>query len=513
MFRRRNLIVVLVVLILLSLASWAYFGGESGPTYESLIVEPTTLVQEVSVTGRVEANREVDLAAKRSGRVVRLGARAGAQVAAGATLLELDAAREARAVTSAELELESAKLALTKLTSPNDRQLVQSELSQDYESGLATAASVYGSLFGILDDLDTIFFGDDLSPTSSNEDNLAYYARTVSYHDSRFKDFPIIINQDYHKLVTDANAALKLYQTSRTGGQATAIENALFATHDVLKQAVNVLKQGRDLVQFFKDRSVADNWQPLQPTVVDGHLADLSSFYTEINGYWLDLNEVVTAIKSKQSTIEVDDLDIASARLEVKKAESDLAEAREDYADSFLRAPFGGTVTSVEPEVGELISASEAVVSMISFDELNLEANVPEADVAKIKVGDSARVTLDAYGGDEVFNATVQSIDPAAEVIDGVATYRTVLHFLTPNTKIKSGMTAEIDITGERRENVLAVPQRAVVNEIDRKFVHVRRGGVVVEQEVQTGFRGADGRVEITSGLTAGDEVVSLIVE
>ena len=69
-------------------------------------------------------------------------------------------------------------------------------------------------------------------------------------------------------------------------------------------------------------------------------------------------------------------------------------------------------------------------------------------------------------------------------------------------------MTAEINISTAERSAVLAVPERAVISRGGRKFIRVLTEGAVTEQTVQTGLRGSDGRVEITSGLKPGAEVI-----
>src|SRR5581483_10901237 len=99
-----------------------------------------------------------------------------------------------------------------------------------------------------------------------------------------------------------------------------------------------------------------------------------------------------------------------------------------------------------------------------SDTKFQIDANIAEADIAKVALGQKATVTLDAYGPDVVFNATVIKIDPAETIVDGVPTYKTTFQFDTPDDRIKSGMTANIDIQGDSHTDVLAVPERAVID-------------------------------------------------
>jgi multidrug efflux pump subunit AcrA (membrane-fusion protein) len=140
-----------------------------------------------------------------------------------------------------------------------------------------------------------------------------------------------------------------------------------------------------------------------------------------------------------------------------------------------------------------------------------ITANVPEVDIAKVKIADVAEVTLDAYGSDEKFVATVSSIDPAETIIEGVPTYKVTLRFNDRDTRIKSGMTANIVMRTNEKKDVLVVPARAILlHEGDNtRYVRLLVGGVAKEIPVQIGLRGSNGMVEILSGLNQGDQVVT----
>ena len=507
--KKKVYILIGIVIVGLSAGGWFYFGRTKPPVYASVVVQPTTLVQEVNVTGNIKPSRDLNLSLKRSGQIVSLPAAVGQTVPAGALLLELKTSDEKRTVAEAELALASAKLALDKLLNPIKQQATADKLKLVYEDGLATAATVYANLYQILDDLDDIFFGDDLSGSSTNnKNNIQYYVDIVDYYDPRFKTVPAELAMAYRQIIDSYGPALTEYQTARRGGADVTAERAILTTHDLVKNTANLIKSGRDVILFFNDRSIADSWQVNKVAIVSGHLTDLAAHYATVNGYWLDLLATVNTIKAEHGAMEVTDLDRETARLEIKQKESALAEAWARLDDSYLRAPFAAVITKIEPEIGELVTANSSVLTLISANQLLLETNVPEADLAKIKIGDPAQVTLDAYGADLVFAAQVSAIDPAATLIDGVVTYRTTLRFLKFDPRIKSGLTAEINISTAERSAVLAVPERAVISRGGRKFIRVLTEGAVTEQTVQTGLRGSDGRVEITSGLKPGAEVI-----
>jgi HlyD family secretion protein len=161
-------------------------------------------------------------------------------------------------------------------------------------------------------------------------------------------------------------------------------------------------------------------------------------------------------------------------------------------------------------KVGEIVTPNITVISVISNGNFQVDVNIPEADIAKIKVGDSANITLDAYGSDVIFPAHVVSIDPGETMIEGVATYKTTLDFDKKEDRVKSGMTANIDILTAQSNNTLYIPQRDLITDNTGKYVLIDTGLAQPEKKmVQVGIKGSDGNIEIISGLNEGNKIIN----
>ena len=85
-----------------------------------------------------------------------------------------------------------------------------------------------------------------------------------------------------------------------------------------------------------------------------------------------------------------------------------------------MHSPISGIITRQDAKIGEIASAGVSMISIISDKQFEIESNIPEADIVKIKVGNEAKLTLDAYGDDLVFAARVISINPAETFVEGV---------------------------------------------------------------------------------------------
>jgi HlyD family secretion protein len=145
---------------------------------------------------------------------------------------------------------------------------------------------------------------------------------------------------------------------------------------------------------------------------------------------------------------------------------------------------------------------------MISDSIFEIEATIPEVDVAKVKVGNKAVVWVEAFGKDVIFDAVVTRIDPAETLTDGVSTYKAILQFAEKDDRIKSGMTANIDIITSQKDDAVSVPSRAIQSNETGRFVLVKTADGTKEVTIKQGIFGKGGEREILEGLSGGEEIV-----
>ncbi len=203
-----------------------------------------------------------------------------------------------------------------------------------------------------------------------------------------------------------------------------------------------------------------------------------------------------------EDALSAQEAKIASVRAQIVNYDAQIAKG-------VLLAPFSGVITKQDAKLGETVAPNQPLVSLMSDGAFKITANIPEVDVAKITVGDNAQVTLDAYGADTMFPASVASLDPAETIIGGVSTYKVTLRFNTQDGRIRSGMTANIDISTDERSDVIYVSARTVITRDGKKYVRIPNGLAVSEKEVTVGLRGSDGSIEVMSGLSEGETIVT----
>lgn len=203
------------------------------------------------------------------------------------------------------------------------------------------------------------------------------------------------------------------------------------------------------------------------------------------------------------------DVDVAALRAQVFDARTAYSQALEQLEDVRITAPLSGVITDIIPERGELVTAGNPVIRMIASDGLTIEALVPEADITKVAPGQSITITLDAYGDDVEFTGTVIAENADQTVVQDAIYYTTYVEFDARDLDVKSGMTANLTISTGRRENVLFIPSRSLRLTNGGVSVRVLNGRRDEERPIEIGLRGDEGRVEVLSGLSEGDAVIT----
>jgi membrane fusion protein (multidrug efflux system) len=195
--------------------------------------------------------------------------------------------------------------------------------------------------------------------------------------------------------------------------------------------------------------------------------------------------------------------EVAAAKL--RAAEAELVVARKSQGDAVLVAPFSGIVSLRHAQPGERVALDAKVVSIVDLSRLQLEASVPPAAIGQVRVGQTMNFRVEGFGERE-FAGRIERINPAASAGSRSISVYAVID--NPEGVLRSGMFAQGALTLSRIDNALAAPASAVREEIGQTFVYAIEGGVIRRKNVKVGAAGADGRVQVLEGLSAGDRIV-----
>lgn len=516
MIKKYKIYIIVAAVIIIAVAAYFFFPGAKTPAYESALAERGSVVQEVSVTGKVKPASSVDLAFETSGRVVWVNAKVGDQVFAGQSLAQLYNADLQAQLNQAEatLKTQEAKLdELKKGTRPEEIQVYEVKV----ENAQISLEEAKKNLINKIKDAYTK--SDD---AIRNKADQLFDNPRGSYPNFKYNltDSALKINIEVRRVVLEQ--MLIAWNSSLVN-----LESA-----GNLGQYASDAKQNLDNVKTFLDKmafavNILASSSALSQTIIDGYKTDISTARTNANTAIDNLATADEKLKTAESSLVLAENELVLKKAGFVPEQISAQEAQVEYAKAsvenykamisktILYSPISGVITKQDAKAGEFASTQTILISIISVKNFQVETNVPEADIAKIKINDTARITLDAYGDEVIFTAKVIKIDPAETVIEGVSTYKTTLEFEKEDNKIKSGMTANIDILADKKENVIFIPQRAVIEKDGKKIVRMVEaldsGEAIKEVEVKTGLRGSDGSIEIIEGIKEGDKVITFM--
>jgi macrolide-specific efflux system membrane fusion protein len=214
--------------------------------------------------------------------------------------------------------------------------------------------------------------------------------------------------------------------------------------------------------------------------------------------------ESIQLVKEKYIKEEID-----AAVAKVEQAKASLKEAQVLLSYATIRAPISGTIASVTTQQGETVSAglsAPTFITIINLNRLEVDTYVDETDIGKVKVGKEATFTVASFP-DKDFKGKVMAIYPKAIIQDNVVYYVTIISAENPEGLLRPEMTATVNISLQKKENVLTVPNGAIRREGGKKVVFVMQNNQPVKREVKTGWKDSS-YTEVLSGLSEGERAV-----
>jgi HlyD family secretion protein len=490
-----------IILIVVLFVGYKIFAGNS-VAREEVVVSMGDVTQKVIVSGKTKPVDSVDLGFETNGKVVRSFIDVGDRVTVGQKLVELDSSEVyANYLKSqANLASEQAKLdEIKKGTRPEEIAIAETQVANaqtDLNDAMSNMASKMLDAYAKSDDVihnnaDQFF----TNPRTNPQINLVTL-------DSQLKN-------DAEQARFRLEATLLIWKDNVATGK-----------------TISVSKINADLIEV-------KNFLDKMATMVNSQTTSSGTTQTTLDTYKASISSARSSILTSISTISTAEeklnsaksaLTLAQRNLDLKKGgntpeaiksaearvmqfEADLQNASAQLKKMTLYSPLNGVVTKQDAKVGEIMTPSQSVVSIISDSDLEIESNVSEINIGKVAVGNPVIITMDAFPG-EKFAGTVTYIEPAETIIDGVVNYKVKIAFAEKYTQMKSGLTTNLEIITSVKVGVIRVPQYALVTKDAGTFVTKKENKKMIEVPVTVGLVGQDGFVEIISGVAVGDTVV-----
>jgi len=481
------------VLVLIFGVYW-FFVRSGAPVYQFITVTQGSITETVSVTGNTTPTRSVSLGFQNTGTIARVNYSLGDRVGAGAVIAELTTGNLSAALAQAEANLAVAQAnlaALTAGTRPEQLAIDRNAVAQ----GQTALVNAIASAYAVSD-----------SAVHTNADQFFTNSRNASVALTF-----VVSDAALSNAVVQERVALEPVLAAWS----TQISSLTSGSSDPMAAAAQAVQNLTQVSAFLNDAAAAlTKTGSLSAATLSTYESSIATARTSVTGALMALTSTKTALVSAQGALTLAQAgstpeSIAAQKAQVAQAQAGVANAEANLSGAEIVAPISGVITELDAKVGQLASPGTPLVSIIGNGGFEVDAGVSETDVGKLTSGNKVTMTLDAFPN-ETFAGSVFYIAPAQTNTQGVISYQIKISFDKADPRLKSGLTANIDIQTKQHDNVLILPQYAILQNDSGTFVQTLVGKVATTSPVTLGIQDQKGNVEILSGVTLGEQVINI---
>lgn len=516
-FTKRRIIWTIVLLLVLFLGWFFFIREPENKSIQTAIVVRKDIKKTVLTTGQVVSATDLSLSFQASGVVRRLNVKEGDKVSSGQVLASLDQGTASANLESARGALTQAKANYEKIRSgateedvavsqsavdssqvtlDNSRQTLINQIKKSYNDSYTAVISSTNVLFS--------------SPQSNSPQfSIPGTVQTNSQSVTEVNQDRVTINTmllDWQSKVGNINDGNVDSLTTESLANLSKISSYLGSIISILTNYTQITSGGTQTTVTTYATSVST-----AKTTVDTGFTTLTTYNQAVKSANYSLAQAKATLALKKSGARTEDINIALAQ--VQSAEGQYSSALSALNNTVITAPQKGTITQVNVKLGEQATAMSPVIKLLDVSELHTEAQVSEADIASVLVGQTIDNTFDALGPDRHYQSKVLTVNPASTLVSGVVNYK-ITGSLENIPEIKPGMTSNMTILVSEKKEALVAPSSAVINKDGKKIVRVvndPKNKTFIETEVSVGLEADGGDVEVLSGLSGGEEVVTFI--
>jgi HlyD family secretion protein len=509
---KKKKIITIAVVVILSALIISQFSKKNGKEYELARVERGNISQTISETGQVQKGDKINLSFKLGGVIEKIYTAVGKEVVSGSILAKLDVSDLLIQLDEAEASLAVYQADLSKLMAGPEQEEIQQYQTAVANKQIALDTADQGLVEANEDALNYV---DSAYLKTYNAKN-AIYSIQKSYF-SASDQMSFVVRDGKMNIETAASEIEFYYDAARAKLTQDNIDEAVSKTEYELAIVSSALREIREACEDEYYRNIVSSEDK---TIVDTHRTYINTAIANITDAKQGVASAKLAISTAQGNLQAaqDDLalliaparteDIISAQNKVNQVQAGVNALRKKIEDSTLKSPVRGQIVEIKKRAGEqvLSGGQDTVFVVLPTVSFGIEADIYEEDIVKMEIGNAVSISLVAFP-DQSFSGKVVSIDPAEKMIDGVVYYEVLIGFDEVPENIKSGMSADIVITSLTKENVLLIPERAVLENNGGVSAEVLTDGKVSEKTIEIGLE-SDDMVEVISGLEEGEEVI-----
>jgi len=526
---------ILAIFLLMIVAFFVYKALKPPvPTYNIAKVAVGNILQEISETGSINKGEAISLNFKIAGTIQKIDAAVGQKVVIGEALGELDVSDLQLRLAEAKANADLASIKLNRLqngASTQDLKIAQSRVdgakvfAQNAVQNLADArmtaadkiANVYEDALDVLSEVYTKTYN---AQNFASLLQRAYFAPQGEDGIKVYEKTQIIKSKtDDIKSNLDSAASSK---------NSIVIEGALNSVSADLNEIAISLGDIRQICEKVQWRDVVSE---TDKTSLDGHRDSIRTAIALItssdqaltsqlvaNDYSVNTAKAGLLVANSQLQSAQDEYDsvaaaprsedVALLKTQVTQSKTEYDLLQNEVDNAVLKSPVDGEVIAVNKRIGEITQpvAADPVMVVLPTDPFEVDVDIYEEDVVKLKIGDPVQISLTAFP-DKSFSGKVTFIDPSEKLVNGVVYYPTKISFDDAPAGLKPGMSVDVAINTVLGVNVVKIPESTLQKKNGSYYVQVLENGNAVERAVTIGARSKT-EIEILSGLAVGEQVI-----
>lgn len=422
--------------------------GSSGTQYTLALATTGSIIQTVSGSGQVSAANQLDVTSQASGAITSIAVAVGDHVAKGQLLATIDD-------SNAKNSLLSAKLSLAQLVEPakqGDITNAENSLEKSYSDALGSVRSSFTDLQTVIPGLDSLLYSQSGYLGTSN----SVYLTTTGqqYRNAAGVSFDIA-KSAYQNVLAEYSG---MPANPATSTQQQIIDD----TSTMLAKVATALKNIQAAITY-----ITVNETQYQASGASTAKSNVASWLSLINS---DVSSIANGSNSiAANSNSLDNLLTGADPLQIQASELQVQQAQSSYDNYFVRAPFDGIVGRIPVSVYGQASGGTVIATIVGSQKV-ANISLDEVDAAKVRAGQTAAITFDAIN-DLVATGTVSQVDLVGTVSGGVVSYNVRIVIDTADDRIRPGMSLNVTITTNRKDNALIVPSAAVKTAGGRTYV------------------------------------------
>jgi HlyD family secretion protein len=478
----------------------------------------------IKETGSIYASVSKDIVPNNNGKIKDLNAKVGDIVQSGTKLFVSDNEEIIKNMKDAQENLDKQKSNLENDTKNYKDLLVRINASiNDANTALSNVynqrnkmpviSSINEELLKAINEIQ----GNLDKQNSSLENDIKMYSDLLTKINSGIENVETVLNKLYDELN-------KILVKSPVDGVVIAVKHN---NGDSIRE--NNFEKDRDVILTILDRNNSNKELQIAANY-DGVLNNLNLkvgdsvkagemlftigndiFIQSIQRAQANLEKQKSALEELKNSkyLELDKLNISDAEIQLNSAMDAMNKMT-------ITAPITGLITAVNNKNGDNVSAINTIwtsnpgigqptkpaLTIVDPDTMKVKVPVDELDIERIKEGQKTEIRVDAVSG-KVYEGTVESIPEIGITINGVTTYNVVVS-IQNREDIKIGMSANVDIVVDSKDDVLAVPADVVIEKDNKRYVKNENDNLI---EVKTGIEN-ENYIEILDGIKEGEEVL-----